>query len=284
MKFGLEFSNVGAYSDVRLLAEFAVLAERAGWDGLFLWDTMNYNGEKKPVCDPWIALSVIALQTERVSIGLTVAAVPRRRPWKLAREAVTLDHLSRGRFILGVGAGDMNDRAFGAFGEETDARKRAGMLDESLAILQGLWSGQPFSYSGEHYHVDEITFLPAPVQTPGIPIWVGGTWPKKGPMERAARWDGVLPFKLSASGSMEALTPADIKQFKQFLDERRNSDAPFDIIAGGPVFEAITDEAARAQLREIAEAGATWCIQNVWDENDLDGIRETIRQGPPSLG
>ena len=157
MHYGLVMSHLGRYSDPRLLVDLAHVAEEARWDGFFLPDTMHFgsylHAEAGPTTDPWIALAAIATQTERINIGLQVVAVPRRRPWKLARETVALDHLSRGRFILGVGIGAVFDRGFEAFGEETDLKKRAKMLDESLAILQGLWSGQPFSYQGEHYQV-----------------------------------------------------------------------------------------------------------------------------------
>src|SRR5215813_10339582 len=142
MRFGLTLPNVGLYGDARTLSELASLAEDAGWDGVFLWDTLHYQADESPVCDPWIALAAVAMRTERIRIGTMVAAPTRRRPWKMARETTTLDHLSHGRLILGVGAGDGSDRGFTNFGEETDARMRAKLLDESLAILQGLWSGQ----------------------------------------------------------------------------------------------------------------------------------------------
>src|SRR5947199_1049159 len=106
----------------------------------------------------------------RVRLCLTVTHPPSRLAWKRAREAITLDHLSAGRLILGAGLGDPQDRHFG---EVTDMRQRAQMLDEGLEILAGLMSGQPFSYQGHHYHVQDVTFLPRPVQTPRIPIWIG---------------------------------------------------------------------------------------------------------------
>jgi alkanesulfonate monooxygenase SsuD/methylene tetrahydromethanopterin reductase-like flavin-dependent oxidoreductase (luciferase family) len=281
MQYGLVFPNSGSYSDARLLADLARQAEEAGWGSVFLWDTMHYGNEPGLVNDPWIALAAVAMQTERVKLGPLVTAPPRRRPWKMAREAVTLDHLSNGRLILGVGAGDENDRGFAAFGEELDMKKRARMLDESLEILQGLWSGQPFSYNGEHYHIDNVTFLPAPVQKPGIPIWVGWVWPKKRPMERAARFDGAVPFSIR-NGTYASLMPEDIHQLKLYMDEH-HTDSPIDIVARGPVFDAARDEPAHAMLQAYAEAGATWCLQNVWPWYDLNEVRASIRQGPPSL-
>jgi alkanesulfonate monooxygenase SsuD/methylene tetrahydromethanopterin reductase-like flavin-dependent oxidoreductase (luciferase family) len=271
------------YGDARTLAELASLAEEAGWSGVFVWDTLHFQADGNAVCDPWIALAAIAMRTERIKIGTMVAAPTRRRPWKMARETTTLDHLSHGRFILGVGAGDGSDRGFTAFGEESDVRKRAKLLDESLAILQGLWSGQPFSYSGEHYHVKEIAFLPPPVQTPRIPIWIGGMWPRKGPMSRAARFDGVNVFTKRDDGTFGDLTPDEIQQLKSFMDEHHTTSGPFDIVTGGHVFDAVADEHARGMLRAYAAAGATWCLENIWPQRDVIDVRAAIQNGPPHL-
>lgn len=281
MRYGLTLPNMGIYGDVRKLADLAGLAEEAGWDGFFLWDTMHYDADHQPVCDPWLALAVIATRTARINIGPMVAALPRRRPWKVARETVTLDHLSNGRLILGVGAGDGGDRSFTAFGEVTDAKKRATIFDESLAILQGLWSGQPFSYEGEYYHIKEITFLPTPVQTPRIPIWVSGTWPRKGPMTRAARWDGVHATVMRADGSFASLAPDEIGQLKALINEYRTDSSLFDTIVDGPLFAAQHDEQAQAKLQAYADAGVTWCLENIGPQRDLENIRAAIRQGPP---
>jgi alkanesulfonate monooxygenase SsuD/methylene tetrahydromethanopterin reductase-like flavin-dependent oxidoreductase (luciferase family) len=283
VKYGVTLPNMGRYSDARTLSDLARVAEEAGWDGFFLWDTLHYQAEEQPVCDPWIALAAIAMRTERIKIGTMVAAPTRRRPWKLARETVTLDHLSQGRLILGVGAGDGSDRGFTYFGEERDARQRAKVLDESLAILQGLWSGQPFSYSGEYYHIQEITFLPPPVQVPRIPIWIGGMWPRKGPMSRAAHLDGINAFTKRDDGTFGDLTPAEIQHLKRFMEEHRTTPTPFDIVTGGRVFDAVHDEQARALLRAHAAAGTTWCLENIWPQRDFDGVRASIQQGPPQL-
>ncbi len=283
MHYGLTLPNMGIYSDVRMLADLASQAEEAGWDGFFLWDTLNYDADNAPVCDTWVALAAVAMQTKRIKIGTMVATPTRRRPWKMARETVTLDHLSNGRLILAVGAGDVGDKGFTHFGEEMDAKKRARLLDESLEVLQGLWSGKPFSHDGEHYSIKEVTFLPVPVQTPRIPIWVAGVWPRKGPMTRAARWDGVNPVTLADSGGLGQITPVQLQDLKVFMDEHRTSNAPFDIVVSGPVFDASSDEQAKATIRAYADAGATWCLASVWPEKDLDGLRASIQQGPPRL-
>ncbi|QBD75735.1 LLM class flavin-dependent oxidoreductase [Ktedonosporobacter rubrisoli] len=283
MKYGLVLPNMGSYSDARTLAELARLGEESGWDGFFLSDTIHYGHAAIPTSDPWIDLAAVAVSTERIKLGLLVSAPPRRRPWKMAREAVTLDHLSNGRLILGVGSGDEHDLAFEAFGEEMDLKKRARMLDESLDILQGLWSGKPFSYQGEHYQVDEITFLPPPVQASGIPLWIGWLWPYKKPLARAARYEGANPFAVNPDGSYAQLTPADIQELKQLIDERRSQDKAFDIAIHAQVFAAANDEQKRSKLQAYAEAGVTWALGGFFSVFDAEEVRKTIRQGPPSL-
>ena len=131
------------------------------------------------------------MRTERVRLGAIVTPPSRRRPWKLARE-MTLDRLSGGRLVLPVGLGALDDAAFGNVGEPTDAKIRAELLDESLEILEGLWSGEPFAYEGRHYRFGPMTFRPTPVQRPRIPIWVVGAWPNERSMRRVLRWDGIV--------------------------------------------------------------------------------------------
>jgi alkanesulfonate monooxygenase SsuD/methylene tetrahydromethanopterin reductase-like flavin-dependent oxidoreductase (luciferase family) len=185
MQYGLYLPNYGVFGDVRLLADLAREAEAVGWDGFFLWDHIAEQYEDTttmlPMIDPWVALAAIAMQTEKLRIGTTVTPLPRRRPWKLARETVSIDRLSNGRLILGVGIG-AGELEWDHLGEETDLRSRGQMLDEGLDILTGLWSGEPFSYSGKHYQIEHAQFLPTPVQQPRIPIWVGGLWGNKAGM------------------------------------------------------------------------------------------------------
>src|SRR5438045_2005734 len=167
MRYGLELPNMCLNGDARALVELACLAEEAGWDGVFLEDyIVHWSAKDAPTYDPWITLAAMALCTKSIHLGTTVTPLSRRRPWKLAREAVTLDHLSGGRLTLGVGLGDLSDPGFGAVGEATDNVERAGLLDEALDIIVGLWSGEPFSYEGRHFHLEEVTFRPRPVQQP----------------------------------------------------------------------------------------------------------------------
>jgi len=262
----------------RTVAELAREAEEAGWDGVFYWDGIHV-GEGWEIYDPWVVMAAMAMTTERVRIGAVLTPPARRRPWKLARETVTLDHLSGGRLVLPVGLGALDDGGFSKVGEPTDRKVRAGRLDESLEILTGLWSGEPFSYEGEHYEMEEMTFLPRPVQSPRIPIWVVGAWPSERSMRRALRYDGIL-----AATVRGGVTPEDVRAMREYVEKNRGSDAAFDI-----VWEGVTpgDDPGRAAsiVRPFAEAGITWWMESMWSPpNEPDDLRARIRQGPPSVG
>jgi alkanesulfonate monooxygenase SsuD/methylene tetrahydromethanopterin reductase-like flavin-dependent oxidoreductase (luciferase family) len=263
--------------DARTLIEFAALAEEAGWEALFLEDYIIWQGHMEvPTYDPWVLLGSMAMVTKRLRLGPMVTPLSRRRPWKVACEAVTLDHISGGRVILAVGLGDTDwdNITFGHFGEIIDPLKRAKRLDEGLDILAGLWSGKPFSYHGEYYNIEETTLLPTPVQTPRIPIWVGGAYPFKGPMRRAARWDGACPYKFKT----HFMTPEDVCSYKAFIDENRPSHEPFDICVGGSPRRDDWEE-EKAYIQSLAEAGITWwCEYDPPDEPD--SMRKCIERGP----
>jgi Luciferase-like monooxygenase len=268
--------------DANEIVTMAREAEDAGWDSVFYWDGI-YIESAGDMFDPWAMLAAIATQTRRVLIGAMLTPVSRRRPWKLARETVTVDHLSYGRLVLPVGLGALDDGGFGKVGEPTDRRTRAELLDEGLEILTGLWTGKPFRYQGKHYTLDEMTFLPPPVQTPRIPIWVVGAWPREKSMARVLRYDGLLPAKLGADGSFVDVTPDDIRAMKAYIEVQRTATTPFDI-----VFEGRTpgDDAARAAeiVRPYAEAGATWWMEAMWTApNTPADVRARIQQGPPRI-
>ena len=164
MQYALTIPPFGDFADPHVLIYAARRAEAAGWDGFFIWDHVFFDPSFHPNLDPWVGLAAVANATTRMRIGTLITPVARRLPWKLARETVTLDRLSNGRLTLGVGLGDRVQWDFGFFHEETDAKVRAKRLDEGLDILNGLWSGVPFSYHGERYQIDRMTFQPTPIQ------------------------------------------------------------------------------------------------------------------------
>lgn len=291
MQYGITLLTTGTASDPHVLAELAQEAEEAGWDGVFLWDCIDVEKTLGPsgreVCDPWIALAAIAVHTERIRLGPMVTPLSRRRPWKVARETVTLDHLSRGRLILAVGLGFTDDGGYAKVGEQLDRKIRAQMLDESLAILDGLWSGQPFRFQGVHYHVEEMTFLPTPVQRPRIPIWVVGIWPYRKSMNRVLAWDGVIPARRGEDGSFFAkMTPTDLQAMRAFLSDHRTRMTPFDIVVEGETPGSDLEQ-AHSIVRPLPEAGVTWWLEAVYGtpetQGGIEGMRARIRQGPPRL-
>jgi len=274
MRFAINIPNFGDFADARLVAELAYEAEQAGWDGFFLWDHI---GAAWPpaIADPWIVLTAMALRTERITLGPLVTPLPRRRPAKLAREAVTLDQLSHGRLVLGVGIGSDSGQEYSCFGESPDDKLHAAMLDEGLEVLMGLWSGELFSHQGAHYTVNQARFLPKPVQQPRIPIWVAGVWPNKRPFRRAAQWDGVCPL-----GQAGLLSPAEIAEMRAYIAAHRTSAAPFEVALGGKSYEH-DPAAAAAMLQAYAAAGVTWWMESFDWNNPLAQVRTLIRQGPP---
>jgi alkanesulfonate monooxygenase SsuD/methylene tetrahydromethanopterin reductase-like flavin-dependent oxidoreductase (luciferase family) len=223
----------------------------------------------------------MALCTEHVRLGITVTPLSRRRPWKVAKEAVTLDHLSNGRMILGAGLGDTTlDISLTHFSEVVDVKQRSEMLDEALEIIAQAWSGQPFSYSGKHYALKEVTLLPKPVQAPRIPIWIGGGFPLKGPTQRALRWDGSCMYIDTRGGPWRDWTPEDVQTLRTMAERWRSKDVPFDIVLGGRQRDDDWDQ-ERALIKSLAEAGATWWIEYLPPElGGLDVIREAITRGP----
>ncbi|WP_405553022.1 LLM class flavin-dependent oxidoreductase [Streptomyces canus] len=252
-------------ADPRVVARLAADAEEAGWDGCFVWDQLCWGEPVRQVADPWIALAAIATVTERIRLGPMVSALPRRRPAKVARESATLDRLSDGRLTLGVGLG--SDRFAGELsrtGEELDARRRGRMLDESLAVLAAAWSGEPVHHHGEHYTVDDLAFLPRPVQRPGVPVWAAGFPGNAKPIRRAARLDGFFPANLEhpdqlaeVVGSLAAL--------------RRGQMASNDIAVGLPL---------GVDPEPYTRAGATWWLPELEPGVRLDTVRGVLRDGP----
>ncbi|MBN1966746.1 MAG: LLM class flavin-dependent oxidoreductase [Anaerolineae bacterium] len=294
MRYAVYLPNFGPFGDAQTLAWLARDAENAGWDGFFIWD--HVAGERWPpdMADPWVALAAIALHTRRVRIGALVTPLPRRRPWKVARETVSVDRLSSGRLIFGAGTGD-GPGEWDDLGEEADPAVRGAMLDEGLAVLDGLWSGEPFSYAGHHYRVRGAHFLPPPLQTPRIPVWVAGHWSdraplRRAPFRRAARWDGVFP------GSWNP-PPEDICAASEFVRTCRaeagiDAAQPFDVAVAG--MTASDRSEAQAALVPYAEAGVTWWLENIspsrtergsWlGEWPIARLRARILAGPPEVG
>lgn len=287
MRCGLYVPNFGAFGEAGALAGLAEEAEAAGWDGFFTWDHVA-RAFATDVADPWIALTAVACRTERLRFGALVTPLARRRPWKLARETVTLDRLSGGRLVFGAGLGSAGgaEVEWAGLGEETDLRRRAERLDEGLAILDGLWSGEPFAFEGRHYRIAPTRFAPRALQEPRIPVWIAGYWPPRGrgaPFRRAARWDGVFP--LFAPGTADVA--GELGRVAALVREHRTESKPFDLVhLAAPSVE-------RAQLAACAAAGVSWWLERLtpdafgasWEGAwPIDAMRAHVRNGPPVEG
>lgn len=252
-------------ADPRVLAELAAAAEEHGWDGMFVWDHITYRPPVRAVADPWVALAAIAAVTDRLTIGPLVTPLARRRPAVVARQVTSLDQLSSGRLVFGVGLGGDRSREFSGFGDEADDRRRAAMLDESLDVLTAAWRGEPVSHHGEHYVVDDLVFEPTPVQRPHPPIWVAARYGNQRPLRRAARWQGLFPIDLTAPDQLAEVI-ATVAELRGNLDS-------YDVAAEG---------SPGSDPAPWVAAGATWWLVEITiEQTRLDFVRGVIAAGPP---
>jgi alkanesulfonate monooxygenase SsuD/methylene tetrahydromethanopterin reductase-like flavin-dependent oxidoreductase (luciferase family) len=270
--------NVGDYGDPSLLVDLAKRAEDSGWDGVFIWDHVAYRQRGWPVADPYVTVSAIAAVTSRIRLGVLVSALARRRPWKFARETATLDVLSGGRLVVGIGLGSQAQEEFAAFGDDPDPRVRAARIDEGLEILTGLWSGEPFAFQGPHFRVQETVFLPRPHQHPRPPIWIAGRWPARPPFRRAARFDGVFPT-FDGVGHGDRPTPDQLRAAVEYTLSHREVEDRFDV-----VLEAQSEDRDPELVAAYVDAGLTWWVEKLgWPRGPISYTTRRIERGPPIL-
>jgi probable F420-dependent oxidoreductase len=263
VRYGVCLANIGTYSDPRASVRVARVAEEAGWDAVLVWDHLAFVWGS-PAADPWVVLTAVAAATERVRIGTAVTPVARRRPQVLAQTVASLDVFSGGRVIFGAGLGG-SESEFGRFGEPTDAKVRAAMLDEGLGVLRELWSGEEVNHHGEHYTVDGVTLAPRPVQD-RVPIWIGGN--RKPSLRRAARWDGWLADSAAPTGVM--LSPDDVARSVEAIGRGEDYDV------------AVLGQTDRADPLSYEDVGVTWWLENLHDmRGSLDDVVAQVAAGPP---
>jgi alkanesulfonate monooxygenase SsuD/methylene tetrahydromethanopterin reductase-like flavin-dependent oxidoreductase (luciferase family) len=264
VRYGICLANIGTYFDPSVPVRVAQAAEAGGWDGVFIWDHLAF-AWGVPAADPWTVLAAIATSTERVRLGPAVTPVARRRPHVLAHQVATLDNLSGGRVTFGAGLGGSASE-FGKFGEPTDEKVRAAMLDEGLELLRRFWSGEEVTHRGRHYTVEGVTLAPLPIQK-RLPIWIGGNRPAS--LRRAARFDGWLADSSDPTGM--TLSPDDIARSIAAIGR---SDA-YDV--------AVLAERERGDPAEYAEAGATWWLENLHDKRgSIADVLALVQKGPPA--
>lgn len=287
MRFSINIPNFGDFADPRNVATVAAAAEESGWGGLFVWDHVHYRGYSgRPFGDAWMLLTAAVLATSRIRVGTLLTPVARYRPQQLARQVATLDNLSGGRVVFAAGLGGPIEDEYGNFGDSTDRRVLAERLDEGLELLGRFWTGEVVDHHGRHYQAHNVSLQPATVQRPRPPVWIGGFWPNRPPMRRAARWDGAVPlFKNALHGYPP--DPKDVRELITYVRGHREGDTqrPFDLVVGG----ATPADPAKAKdvIGPLRDAGATW-----WDERQLDPgpdvdclapVLRRIEAGPPVL-
>ena len=265
LRYAVSIPNFAEPGD---LVDLGVAAEASGWDGVFYWDHLYGSpAAPMPVADPWVVLGAVAARTTRVLLGPMVTPLPRRRPQKVARESVTLDRLSGGRLILGVGLGNPLEE-FSAFGDSAERSVLGDRLDEALDVVTGLWRGAPFDHQGAHYTVRNALFLPAGE----IPIWVAGTTPHRRPLRRAARFDGLVLATVTPERGIDPVTPDRLSAAVEEVRRHRGDLEGFEVVVLCPTLPTPDEVAA------YAGAGATWLMVTGW----IDSLRAVIEDGPPT--
>ena len=287
MQHGFIFTG----TDPNLAVELAPLAEETGWDAFFVWEGIW-------ATDPWATLAAAAMVTERIRLGTMLTPVPRRRPWELAGQTMTVDRLSNGRVILsaGLGVAAETEQRFWIFEDDPGRRVRAELLDEGLELMQELWQAEPFEFEGVHYRATRTDTMlpPAIVQQPRIPTWVVGVWPSMKSMRRVARYDGWIPnYAPPGADAIDPLeqqrtyTPEIAAEAIAWIRAERErlglADRPFDVVQEGTT-GGVDRVADAAVVRRWADAGVTWWLESDWNvpaERVAEYSRERLRAGPP---
>ncbi len=273
MRYGIVTANLGEYADPRVAVRLARAAEKAGWEAFFVWDHLGFV-RGVPSGDPYVILAAVAASTTRLKLGLAVTPLARRRPQVVANAMASLDLLSGGRAIFGAGLGGVPEE-FTAFGEPGDAKQRAVMLDEGLAILDGLWSGETVTHGSPNYAVEGVSLAPRPHQRPRIPTWIGGEG--KPALRRAARWDGWLaPATSHDRTPTMAKSPERIAEMVAEIWRNRTTEAPFEVAVDG-----YSEAGDPALPRAYGAAGATWWLESIHDvRGPLDEMMARVKAGP----
>lgn len=256
---GLFVAPFDALADPRVVGDLAAAAEAAGWDGIFLWDHLQYGEQVTEIADVWTCCAAVAMRTEALLFGPMVTPLPRRRPQVLARQAASLAVLSGGRFVLGLGLGDDWVGEFSAYGDEPDPRVRGRMLDEGLDVLTGLLSGEPVEHEGAHYAVRGARFRPAPA----VPIWLAGRFGNAAPLRRAAGHDGFFVIDVRRPDDLDVVS-ADLAQHQP-----------------APGFDLVVDLQPDQDPAPWLERGASWVLTRVGPHDlDLAQVRQIVDAGP----
>jgi alkanesulfonate monooxygenase SsuD/methylene tetrahydromethanopterin reductase-like flavin-dependent oxidoreductase (luciferase family) len=277
VRFGLFLPPFAELADPKVVASLATQAEASGWDGVFLWDHMLAR-PGMAVADAWVTMAAIAVATTRVRFGAMVTPLPRRRPWMLARQMATLDQLSDGRLIGGIGLGDDGWTEFSSFGEEVDPVVRGEMLDESLDLLRQFLSGTDVHFEGRHFTVNSTPFLPMPRQVP-LPIWGAVRWPRRKPLTRIAKLQGCFPI-FAGSGPPQPPKPSDVVAIRDAL-HALGAGADPDIVVRF-VLSRQDASSMHDTIAELEDAGVTWILEAIAPGAPASDVADVARAGPPA--
>jgi alkanesulfonate monooxygenase SsuD/methylene tetrahydromethanopterin reductase-like flavin-dependent oxidoreductase (luciferase family) len=276
VKSGIYLPPFGELADARRVASLAATAQESGWDGFFVWDHM-YGPPGVPIADAWTTLAAIAMATSTIRLGAMVTPLARRRPWTLARQIATLDHLGGGRLVAGIGLGDDGWREFSSFGEEERPRERGELLDESLAVLLGLLAGNGLTHHGTNFDIDCPPMLPKPVQEP-VPVWGACRWPYKRPLARAARLQGCFPI-FGGTGPL-CFGPAEVEAVRAELARLGAPRSHAMVVCGAT---RLADREKRKDfIAGMRAADVTWLLESFGPGVTAAEVEVVVRATPPA--
>jgi len=275
MQYAIDIAPLGDLADPAAIVRLAVAAEAAGWDGLSIWDSTGVS-MGGAAADPFVALTAVAAATERLRLITSVIVLPRRRPQLVVQAAATLDRVSGGRLIFGVGAGaDPGD--FDSFGEAATLPDRVARMDAALSVVDPWLRGEPVRLDA--LGGDAVILGPRPIQQPRPPIWLGGMRP--GALRRAARWDGWIAIATTEDGSSMALSPEVFGEKVERVQAERaaigRQDEPFDVAVFG-----FADPGGAELVASYAEHGATWWLESLSPmRGPINDLVDIVEAGPP---
>ncbi len=223
MKFGITIPNNWGIEDIKQVLAFGPLAEELGYDSIWVMDHLFNTGyirqrlDDKPYYHPFATLSYLSATTQCVALGTSVMVLPYHNPVEMAKYVATLDQMSDGRVILGVGVGAMTEE-FEALG--ISMRERGVLTNESIAVMRELWTNPDPEFDSQRWHFADLKFSPKPRQKPHVPLWIGGASP--GAIKRTATMgDGWHPTGLSP----DAFRMASQELKQMVVDAGRPTDA-----------------------------------------------------------
>ncbi|KPM54545.1 LLM class F420-dependent oxidoreductase [Frankia sp. CcI49] len=258
--------------DAGSLQEVAAAAEKAGFHGFCLSEHpapgarwLDNGGHQS--LDPFVALGFVAAATERLRLHTNLTVAPYRNPFLLAKAAATVDKLSGGRMVLGLGTGYMKSE-FHALG--VDFEERNTLFDEALDVLPLHWSGEPFSYRGVHFEARNVIARPRPLQAP-IPIWIGGNskLTRRRVAQRAQGWMPLIgPPELSSAVRTAAI--GSLADLAERISEVRDAaaaagrtdmiDVQYSYKDRSMATPTLDADRHRAALADIEKAGVTTVV------------------------